>query len=116
MIAFRTLLVLLWLGIGAVTLWALAELGLAAAAATFVTDLAHPWRAQFYGDLEIFLLLAALWIVWREPSRPVGFACAAATILLGALFALPYLLAATIRAEGDAARLLLGPSRSAPAP
>ncbi|HEX8668939.1 MAG TPA: hypothetical protein VF727_11285 [Allosphingosinicella sp.] len=115
MTAFRGLLVLLWVGICAVTLWALATLGLPAAAATFVSDLAHPWRAQFYGDLEIYLLLASTWIVWREPSRLVGFACAAATIMLGALFTLPYLLVAAVRAKGDPARLVLGPARSAPA-
>ena len=112
MTGFRTLLALAWIGVAAVTLWALAELGLAAAPVTFVQDLAHPWRAQFYADLEAHLLLFALWIVWREPSRGRGLAFALATMLLGALFTLPYLLAASIRA-GDMRALLLGDRREA---
>jgi hypothetical protein len=108
MTLFRLALPVLWIGIAAVTLWALARMGLWAAAETFASDLAHPWRAQFYGDLEIHLLLFAGWIVWREPSRGLALLFAGATILLGALFTLPYLLAASVKARGDAAALLLG--------
>ena len=106
--AVRLLLVLGWLLIAAVTLWALAELGLLALPQTFVSDFAHPWRAQLYLDLELQLLVFASWTVWRERGFGVGLACAAATMLLGALFTLPYLLVASIRAKGDVRRLLLG--------
>jgi len=105
---FRLLLIAGWLVIAAVTLWALAELGLLALPRTMIADLSHPWRAQLYLDLELQLLVFAAWIVWRERSLGLGLACAAATMLLGALFTLPYLLAASIRAKGDVRRLLLG--------
>ena len=113
MTGFRALLALAWIGVAAITLWALTELGLAAAPATFVRDLAHPWRAQFYADLEAHLLLFALWIAWRERTLGRGLAFALATMLLGALFTLPYLLVASIRARGDVRALLLGARREA---
>ena len=108
MTAQRLLILSGWLGISGVTLWALAARGLLALPQTIVADLRHPWRAQLYLDLELQLLVFAAWVVWRERSRPVGIACAAATMLLGALFTLPYLIAASIRAKGDVRRLLLG--------
>jgi hypothetical protein len=108
MTGFRLLLAAVWALVAAVTLSALAELGLCAALATFFGDLGHPWRAQFYADLEAHLLLVGAWMIYREPSRGVGIACAVLTVLLGALFSLAYVLAASIRARGDARMLLLG--------
>ena len=97
-----------WIAIAAVTWWALGALGLPALPRTMLADLAHPWRAQLYLDLELQLLVFAAWVVWRERRFGVGLACAAATMLLGALFTLPYLLVASVVAEGDVRRLLLG--------
>ncbi|MDP8993790.1 MAG: hypothetical protein M3N07_02225 [Pseudomonadota bacterium] len=104
----RILLVAGWAGIVAITVWAMASLGLAAGVSTFVGDFAHPWRAQFYADLELQLLVFAGWVLWRERSPARGLAFAAATMLLGALFTLAYLLAASFSARGDARALLLG--------
>ena len=109
MTAFRLLLVLLWLAIAAITVNALLDQGLAAAPITFARDLAHPWRAQFYADFEMQLLLLAAWIVWREPSRLRGVAFALLNMLLGALFTLPYLLLASVRSGGDVRAMLLRP-------
>jgi hypothetical protein len=105
---FRLLLIVGWIVIAAVTLWALLELGLLALPRTMIFDLRHPWRAQLYLDLELQLLVFAAWVVWRERGLGVGLACAAAAMLLGALFTLPYLLLASIRAKGDVRRMLLG--------
>ena len=105
---FRLLLAAGWIVIAAATLWALFELGLLALPQTFASDFSHPWRAQLYLDLELQLLVFAAWVVWRQRSLGVGLAFALATMLLGALFTLPYLLAASIRAKGDVRRLLLG--------
>lgn len=115
MSGFRTLLIALWLGVAAVTVWPLATMGLWAGLETFFGDLSHPWRAQFYADLEAHLILLAVWMVWRERSTGVGLACAAATMLTGALFTLPYLLVASVKAKGEAAALLLGARRRAAA-
>jgi hypothetical protein len=108
MIGFRIFLLLVWSAVAAVTLWALASLGLLAGLQTFLGDLEHPWRAQFYADLEAHLLLVGAWMIYREPSRGVGILCALLTLLLGALFTLPYVLVASIRAQGDPKTLLLG--------
>jgi RsiW-degrading membrane proteinase PrsW (M82 family) len=108
MTGFRTFLVAIWIVVAAVTVWAVAELGLLAALPTFFGDLRHPWRAQFYADLEAHLLLVGAWMIYREQSRGIGIACALLTLLLGALFSLPYVLAASLRARGDVRRLLLG--------
>ena len=107
MLAFRSFLVAIWLIVAAVTLWALSEMGLLAYPRTFIGDLSHPWRAQFYSDLSAHLFLVAGWILYRERSRTIGLLFAAATLLLGALFTFPYVLLASLRA-GDARTLLLG--------
>jgi hypothetical protein len=106
MLAFRSLLVTIWLLVAAVTAWALLKMGPWTGAETFVTDLRHPWRAQFYSDLEAHLLLIAGWIVYRERSKGIGVFFALATILLGALFTLPYILVASVRAAGPGEFLL----------
>ena len=111
MTGLRLLLAGGWLAIAAVTVWALVSLGLRAAAESFVGDLAHPWRAQFYLDLELHLLVFAAWIVWREPSRARGAAFALLTMVLGALFTLPYLIVAAARSGGDIRALLTGQDR-----
>jgi hypothetical protein len=108
MTGFRIFLAAIWVAVAAVTVWALASLGLAAALTTFFGDLRHPWRAQFYADLEAHLLLVGAWMIYRERSRGVGVACAVLTVLLGALFSLAYVLIASIRARGDPRILLLG--------
>lgn len=106
--AFRLFLLLLWAAVAAVTLWAIVRLGLPAAAETFASDLTHPWRAQFYADLEAHLLVFACWIAWRERGAGRVAAFVLLTILLGALFTLPYILIESVRARGDARALLLG--------
>jgi hypothetical protein len=107
MLAFRTLLVSMWLVVAAITVWALLERGPLAAVSTFVRDLSHPWRAQYYSDFSAHLILLAAWILYREPSRGVGMLFALATLALGALFTLPYILVASLKAR-DAQGLLLG--------
>ena len=108
------MLILGWLVVAGVTVWAVESLGLPRGLETFLSDLRHPWRAQFYADLELHLLLFAGWIVWREHSRMRGLAFAAATMLLGALFTLPYLLAASLKAP-DMRSLVLGARADPPA-
>ena len=107
-ILLRSFLLILWALVAAVTFWALLERGLIEAPRTFLSDLRHPWRAQFYSDLEAHLLLVGAWMIYRERLPLAGIACAAATLLLGALFSLPYVLLASVRAGGDMRRLLLG--------
>jgi hypothetical protein len=107
MLAFRTLLVSIWLLVAAITVWALLEMGPRAAVATFVRDLSHPWRAQYYSDFSAHLILLAAWILYRERSRGLGLLFGLAALALGALFTLPYILIASLKAR-NAKGLLLG--------
>jgi hypothetical protein len=107
------LLVCVWLVVVAVTVWALAALGLPAGVDTFIGDLRHPWRAQFYADLEAHLVMFAAWIAWRERFGGVGIAFAVLTMLTGALFTVAYVLVAGIKAGGDVRALLLGEAGAA---
>ena len=108
MATLRLFLVLGWIAIALVTAHAMAALGIGGFIDTVLEDIHHPWRVQLYIDFELHLLLFAGWIAWRERPLALGLACAAATLTLGALFTMLYLLFATVRAEGDARRLLLG--------
>ena len=107
MTALRLYLAAAWIGVAAVTAWAIATLGLWGLFDTLGSDLSHAWRAQLDSDLEAHLLLFAGWIGWRHRWRPGGLAAGVAVLLLGALFTLPYLLLATFRAA-DIRALLLG--------
>ena len=107
-VALRLFLVLGWIAVALVTAHAMAAMGVGGFVETVLEDVRHPWRVQLYVDFELHLLLFAGWIAWRERPLPLGLACALATLALGALFSLLYLLFATVRAEGDPRRLLLG--------
>ena len=108
MTLFRAFLILGWIAIALITAHAMAAMGVGGFIDTVIEDIRHPWRQQLYLDFELHLLMFAGWIAWRERPLALGLVCAAATLLLGALFTLPYLLFATVRAEGSARRLLLG--------
>lgn len=108
MTTLRIFLIVGWIAIAAVTVAAMTSLGVSGFIETVLEDVRHPWRLQVYADFELHLLLFAGWIAWRERPLGIGLVCAAATLVLGALFTLPYLLFATVRAEGSVRRLLLG--------
>lgn len=106
MILLRAYLILGWLLLGGITVWAISSLGLDGGK-VFFDDFAHAWRAQFYTDFLLHVVPVTAWVVWREPSRTVGLLCGLGT-LFGGMFTLLYLLAATYRAGGDPRKLMLG--------
>ena len=108
MLAVGFLLAAGWAILVLITVQALAELGLADAFRTFVGDYEHPWRAQFYTDFSLHLVLTAAWVLYRARTRAQGAAFAFLVLSLGALFTIPYVLAAAVRAKGEARALLLG--------
>lgn len=55
----------------------------------------------------VHLLLIAVWVVWREPSKLAGIACAV-LCAFGGVFTFPYLFVSILRSGGDARVLLLG--------
>jgi hypothetical protein len=104
--AFQLLVVGIWVALLLVTWRAVDGLGLGGGT-VFVSDLSHPWRAQFNVDFLLHLLLFALWVFWREQSKRIGIVCAVLCIF-GGLFTFPYLLVAALHARGDFRALLLG--------
>ncbi|TWI58684.1 uncharacterized protein DUF1475 [Pseudomonas duriflava] len=108
MIVLRLTLVTGWVVLLGITLHAVAERGLIEAPYVFLGDLTHPWRAQFNTDFSLNLLLIAAWVVYRARSWRLGLVWGFLTLMMGALFTLPYLLVVTLRAHGDMRVVLLG--------
>jgi hypothetical protein len=105
---FCLLCILAWALLLAITIRAVLAVGLDGYPATFASDFAHPWRAQFYTDFSLHVLLAAAWIAWRSRAWLNGLVGALLAIFLGMLFILPYLVIATLRARGEMRIVLLG--------
>lgn len=108
MVAFGMFLAVAWVVLALITAQALIELGPADAFRTFVGDYRHPWRAQFYSDFSLHLVLTAAWVLYRARTPALGAAYAFLVLSLGALFTIPYVLAAAGKAKGEARALLLG--------
>jgi hypothetical protein len=100
-------LIVAWAALAFITWRAITLLG-SDGSYIFLSDLAQPWRAQFYTDFVLHVTLVAGWIVWREPSKIVGVLSALACLAGGALVTLLYVFVTTYRAGGDARVLLLG--------
>jgi hypothetical protein len=108
MTVFKALVAIAWLVLIYVSYQAVAAMGLAPAGTVFIEDFAHPWRAQFYTDFSLHILLVAAWILYREKRWWVGVPCAVLAGFCGGAFSLLYVLAAIFRAGNDPRRLLLG--------
>ncbi|MEA5478587.1 hypothetical protein VB774_13240 [Pseudanabaena galeata UHCC 0370] len=66
------------------------------------------WRSQFNTDLFIYISLITIWVMWREGFTQKGFLFGFLNFVCGAMFACPYLLFATYKANGDLKSVLLG--------
>lgn len=66
------------------------------------------WRSQFNTDLLIYISLMTIWVTWREGFTPKGFLFGFLNFFCGAMFACPYLLFSTYKANGDLKSVLLG--------
>ncbi|HSB95443.1 MAG TPA: hypothetical protein VLC91_03290 [Spongiibacteraceae bacterium] len=104
---FRVVLIVVWAILAFITWRAITLLG-SDGSYILISDFSQPWRAQYYSDFIIHVLLIAGWVLWREPSKIVGLLCALACIAGGSLFSLLYLFVTSYRAGGDARVLLLG--------
>jgi hypothetical protein len=104
---FRIVLVIVWALLAFITWRAITLLG-SDGSYIFLEDLAQPWRAQFYTDFVIHVVLVAGWVLWREPAKIAGVLWALACISGGALVTLLYVFITTYRVDGDARKLLLG--------
>ncbi len=73
---------------------------------------AMTWPGQFNLDFFGFLLLSGLWLSWRHEFTPAGLALGVVGVFGGIVFLMPYLIYASLQANGDMKVLLLGPGRA----
>jgi hypothetical protein len=107
MVLFRIVLLALWVILWGLTIRASMLLGVAASS-VYLSDFHQPWRAMLNSDFAVHLLMAGLWILYRERSALTGILCAIGAVLLGMPFTLMYLVVTTFREKGDMRRVLLG--------
>ena len=106
--ALRSFLLIAWVLIVGVTLYAVIREGLNWPAVFFGDLVGHPWRSQFNTDFLIHLFLLAFWVFWREESKVKGAIFGFLSIFGGGLFGFMYILVASVRAGGDPKKMLLG--------
>lgn len=70
--------------------------------------LAINWPGQFNLDFMGFLMLSALWVVWRNDFTPMSFVLGFFAFLGGMTFLPVYLLFLSVKTNGDIAQMLLG--------
>lgn len=105
---FRTLLVIMWLGILVVTFNVIANSGL-----DFITTFFTPifamsdWQGQFNFDFSLYVILSGVWMAWRSGFKSYGIALGLLAPF-GMFFFAPYLLYLTLRHRGDFFGVLLG--------
>ena len=104
---FRLALVPAWVAIVVVTIVALITPEGLSGGKVFFTDFGQPWRRQINADFVIHLLLIMAWIAYREPTRARRLILPIFA-LLGSVFLLPYIFAATIGSRGRIDGLLMG--------
>jgi len=66
------------------------------------------WRAQFDIDFIVYLVIFAIWVVWREGGATKAYLLGALSIFLGGMFGFPYIIYASYIARGNPKALLLG--------
>ena len=74
---------------------------------------AMDWPGQFNVDFMSFLVLSALWLMWRHEFSAAGIGLGILGFFGGGLFLSAYLLITSIHVKGDMRALLLGKRRAA---
>ena len=108
MTGFRILLLAILLSLSAYTLkvgsvhgWNLLPI--------FFADIAKfNWPGQFNYDFTLMLLLSAIWTMWRNRFSVAGILLGLLALIGGSLFLSSYLLALTIKHNGNVKEILLG--------
>lgn len=113
MIAFRALLILLWVVLAGYTGIVIANHGIGLLTVFFGDMAAMGWPGQFNLDFIFLLLLSALWVAWRHRFSSAGLLLGVLAIFGGSLFLTTYLLVVIGQARGDMKEVLLGKTRAA---
>ncbi|GGD05302.1 hypothetical protein [Pyruvatibacter mobilis] len=111
--AFRIYLVLLIVVLFSYTAVVAVNHGLGLYQIFFGDIAAMGWPGQFNLDFLMFLTLSGLWLAWRHHFSPGGIVLGIIGTLFGMAILAPYLLWASIKANGDIKVLFLGEQRAA---
>ena len=112
MIAFRTFLAVLFVGVCGYTVVVVGDHGLGLFP-VFFGDIAQlGWPGQFNVDFLGFLLLSGFWLAWRHHFSPGGLLLGVLGVLGGIPLLTAYLFVVSIRGNGDVAALLMGETRA----
>jgi hypothetical protein len=109
MSAFRIYLVAAWAALLVLSSFVVARYGFATSFSDFF-GMFRPmgWPAQYGADFLCHLLLACLWVGWRNGWTAKGAVFAFLAFMGGSLFTLAYLLVLLHLEKGDMRRVLLG--------
>ncbi len=110
--AFRSLLVIFFIGIGTYTIMASMNQGWNPLPIFFRDIATMTWPGQFNLDFMSYLALSGLWLAWRHHFSPGGLALGILGSFGGLVVLAPYLLVVSIKANGDMRELLLGKARA----
>jgi hypothetical protein len=113
LIAFRALLISLWVILAGYTAIVVANHGMGLLKVFFGDMAAMNWPGQFNLDFMFLLLLSALWVAWRHRFSGAGLLLGLLAIFGGSLFLTAYLLVVVGQARGDIKGVLLGKARAA---
>lgn len=111
--SFRIFLVMFWLVLIGYTLVVTVNHGLILFAVFFGDMASMGWPGQFNVDFMGFLLLSAIWVLWRNQFRPSCYPLAFLAAVGGMSFLPIYLLYLGHQTDGDMGRILLGDERAA---
>jgi hypothetical protein len=112
MTALRVFLVAVLVAVVAYTVPVFASQGPDLYTPFFGAILEMTWQGQFNFDFLFMLAMSGLWVSWRHRFSPAGLLLGLCAFLGGSPFLCVYLLVTSARTGGNAAALLLGPSRA----
>ncbi len=104
---FRLILILMVIGIVALTVNAISFQGINLFKYAVLTG----WQGQFNFDFLCYLILSALWIVWRHNFSIQGILLGLIASVAGILFFAPYILILSLKTKGNIKELLIGKDR-----
>ena len=112
MLAFRTLLVVIFTTIAVYTMPVIANHGLGLFTVFFGDIAKMDWPGQFNLDFLGFLVLSAFWTAWRNNYSPGGIGLSVMAFFFGAPFLTMYLMYLSFGTKGDVPTMILGESRA----
>ncbi len=112
MIAFRALLILMFVALAAYTAMVISTEGWDLLSIFFSDMTKMQWPGQFNLDFMFMLTLSGLWVGWRHQFSIAGLGLMVLAFFGGALFLSAYLFIQLWRNQGDLRVVLLGPARA----